>query len=180
MLKHFHISLVILLILNNPTLQELQFSKCRSKYENYMIGECKEIDECTGASVQGDCNNNSYTCCIEEIGLGYIKESSLISKNLFLKMTGKSKRNEALYNHFVISLEDARIRTSYQAAAYLSQLLGETKLFKYIESTQLENDYNIQLGNNQVGDGIKYRGRGSILLRGKLNYILANKTIPGK
>ena len=143
-----------------------------------MIGSCKPIDECAGAALAGNCTTSGLTCCIEEISPPLYKpENRIITKEIFLKISGNTLRNQAIYNYFVESMELAEIKNEYQAASYLSQLIGETKYFKSMESLQIESDFTPQLGNNATGDGIKFRGRGSILLRGKRNYELANARI---
>ncbi len=98
----------------------------------------------------GNCTMAGQTCCIDDIKASDVSESKLISRELFLKIAGNTTRNQALYNFFVESMVDANITTVFQAAAYLSQLLGESKYFKSIESLQIENDYDARLGNNQV------------------------------
>ncbi len=94
-------------------------------------------------------------------------------KDIFLEISGNTVRNEALYKYFVMALHMANIDSTYGKAAFLAQILGETKMFKAIESTVLENDNNPSIGNTEKGDGTKYRGRGAILIRGKANYNLA-------
>ena len=85
-----------------------------------------------------------------------------------------------MYFYFVESLAYAQIQSEFQLAAYLAQLVGETDYFKAIDSSQAESDFDSQLGNNQTGDGVKFRGRGAILLRGRTNYYLASTKIKGR
>ena len=147
------------------TLTNAQNLKCVGKYELTMIGDCMLVDDCTGAAVEGNCSTSGFICCIAESSPPPDKaENKIITKDIFLKIAGNTKRNQAIYNYFVESLEMANITTEYQAAAYLSQLIGESKYFKSMESS----------GYNLTGDSLKFRGRGAILLRGKTNYELAN------
>ena len=156
----FLISLLYLATLTNA-----QNLKCVGKYELTMIGDCMLVDDCTGAAVEGNCSTSEFICCIAESSAPPDKaENKIITKDIFLKIAGNTKRNQAIYNYFVESLEMANITTEYQAAAYLSQLIGESKYFKSMESS----------GYNLTGDSLKFRGRGAILLRGKTNYELAN------
>lgn len=104
----------------------------------------------------------------------------LLTKEMFLNVVGNTTRNNEMYYYLTESFTFADIKSEYQIAAYLAQLIGETDYFRAIESTQHETDFNPQLGNNQTGDGVKFRGRGGILLRGKNNYFLANNKLTGK
>ena len=75
---------------------------------------------------------------------------------------------------FLEVLEIAKINNPLRLSAYLSTLIGESDYFKDLESKVNDNDNDF--GNQNVGDGLLYRGRGAILIRGKDNYILANKS----
>ncbi len=119
------------------------------------------------------------SCCVPDNKLNSKTRSShhLLTKEIFLKVVGDTTRNEAIYYFVVESLDIAKIETEYQIAAYLSQLIGETKFFEFIESSVLEKDDNYLIGNNQTGDGTKFRGRGGIMLRGRDNYELAHSKL---
>ncbi len=147
-------------------------AQCKSKYDisSDMVGECKTVESCTGAAISSDCSQG-LICCVPDIKPVYA-ESSLISLQTFLKIVGDTERNTELYYHFADSLVSAEITNNFQLAAYLSQLIGETNYFKSIESTQTEKDIDPAIGNNKTGDGLIFRGRGGILLRGKNNYFL--------
>ena len=138
---------------------------------NNSIGVCTEVSECRGAALQGKCFLPQL-CCLNDTSSYY--QSKLITKDLFLKIAGNTSRNDWLYGHFVESLGLAQIEDDpYRAAAYLSQVIGETDYFKSIESPVKEKDIDPNIGNTVPGDGSLYRGRGGILLRGKKNYQLA-------
>lgn len=82
-------------------------------------------------------------------------------------------RNAALYKYFVQAIQLANVTSTYAKAAFLAQMLDETKGFMFIESTVREKDDNPDIGNTAAGDGLKFRGRGAILIRGKANYLVA-------
>lgn len=131
--------------------------------------------------MSGNCSEAGFICCIEEsIPPQTYVENSVLTRDMFLKVAGNNTRNRALYFYFVESLADAQIKSKYQIAAYLAQLIGETDYFKAIESVQTEDDFNPLIGNNQTGDGAKFRGRGGILIRGRANYNLASNSIKGQ
>ncbi len=135
-----------------------------------MKGLCKNIDECTGAAISGNCTNG-LTCCIQDNQHSQPNiTNNILTKEIFLNIVGNTTRNNFIYPYIIESLKLADIETPYQISAYLSQVIGETKYFKQLESVSIENDFNIAIGNNGSGDGIKYRGRGGILLKGKDNY----------
>ena len=146
---------------------------CTSKYGNSLNGKCMTVDNCTGAALEGNCGSN-LICCIPDKA-PIISNNRYITKDLYFKILGKTPRTEALYGFFIKSLENAGAHTQiYKAAAYFSQLIGESNYFRDFESRKIDSDFNVELGNNNTGDGSFYQGRGAILLRGKTNYILAN------
>ncbi len=168
------ISILILALLLDDVI-----SLCRSKFDltSDMVGTCMTIESCTGAAITSDCGQG-LICCVSDVKPDY-NENSLISQETFLKIVGNTQRNAELYYHFAASLESAEIKNEFQLAAYLSQLIGETDYFRSIESTQVEKDIDPTIGNNKTGDGLTFRGRGGILLRGKNNYFLANNKLTG-
>ena len=160
----------------------LKFSKaCASKFDtdSDLKGSCLKFDYCTGGVIASSDCSRDLSCCVDDKKLPYAA-NRLLTKEIFLKIAGNTTRNDAMYYYVVESMERASIENEYQIAAYLSQLIGETKFFKSIESITKEQDEDPMIGNNQTGDGLKFRGRGGILLRGKNNYALAQKRINGK
>jgi len=154
----------------------IQSIPCTNDYGKIKYnGTCKSVDECTGAAFKGNCQN--LICCIPEITNQPNQADGLITKAIFLKIAGNTTRNAALYGFFVQSLKTANINDQYKAAAYFSTLIGESNFFRELESKVNDQDVNADLGNNASGDGLLYRGRGAILVRGKTNYQLAESKL---
>jgi len=124
-----------------------------------------------GAALASTCTTQGHICCVPEPDKAPKEVANqIITKAIFLKIAGNTIRNNALYRYFTESVTLAGIRTEYQIAAYLAQLIHETDYFRQIESSVLENDENSLLGNSLPGDGTLFRGRGGILLRGRSYY----------
>ena len=169
--------LLALMFFKNVSLQNLM-TDCSNDFGGEKhIGECKPVEDCKYAALQGNCLN-SFICCIPDRGSPpSIAENSFIKKNIFLKLVGNTPRNNELYNYFAQSMNEADIYNQYKAAAYFATLVGETNYFKDLELKASDPDFNDDLGNSETTDGSKYRGRGAISLRGKSNYILANSKL---
>ena len=69
------------------------------------------------------------------------------------------------------------INTKYRIAAFLAQVIHESGSFKYTREIASGRAYEGRkdLGNIQVGDGERFRGRGLIQITGRTNYELVSK-----
>ena len=173
MLPIFKILIISLSVIN---VNSQNGKNCSNEYGNKKYnGECLQINDCVGAAFRGDCGAVNYICCVKDIDSTYSPVNSSINQNLFLKLAGNTTRNRALYKYFAESLELAKINTPNRAAAYFATLVSESNYFREFESPINDDDSNF--GNTDPGDGFLYRGRGAILVRGKDNYKLANKSI---
>jgi predicted chitinase len=171
-----NIYIIIVLSILNKSIQCQTI--CNNDYGNQRYnGSCKQVDDCLGAALKGNCLNSLVCCIKDDKQAPNITENSFIKKNLFLNLVGNTPRNEYLYNFFAESMYESEILNQYRAAAYFATLVGETNYFKEFESKVDDPDINADLGNNETSDGLKFRGRGGIWLRGKTNYILANSKL---
>jgi predicted chitinase len=68
-----------------------------------------------------------------------------------------------------------------ELAAFLAQCSHESGGFRYLSEiwgpTAAQRSYDGRMGNNQPGDGYRYRGRGYIQLTGKNNYSQAGRDL---
>lgn len=167
--------LVVLIIL--PSL--LLAQQCKIKFGND-DGVCKPSRECLGAAVESNNNNCGTTniCCVDDVKVT-IAEDKHMPKSTFLKLVGNTSRNDAMYSYFVQSMQLAGVNTGsnadYKMCTYLSQIVGESKVFERLESRYIDRDDDVEFGNSDIGDGEKWQGRGALYVRGKKDYELCNK-----
>jgi hypothetical protein len=169
MIKSLYFSLAFCYLL----LSVVYSNSCTSKYgKNKLEGECKPVDDCTGAALAGDCARSDDICCIEDKEAPILPENPRFTKSVYEKLVGKTKRNSAIYNYIVESMRLADIDgrfEDFKIAAYLATLVGESFYFKNLESRIIDTD-----GQNETW-AEWYQPRGGILLRGRDNYVLANQ-----
>lgn len=85
---------------------------------------------------------------------------------------GPPARLAASVDPLNLAMKEASINNVTRAAAFLGQLAHESADLKYMEEIADGSAYEGRkdLGNLQVGDGKRYKGRGPIQLTGRANY----------
>jgi len=79
---------------------------------------------------------------------------------------------DLLYEPLVKAMNKYQITTALRAAHFIAQVGHETASFLYMEEIASGAAYEgrSDLGNNQAGDGKRFKGRGLIQLTGRANY----------
>lgn len=155
---------------------------CINRFGSENVGTCRLVDDCRGAALVGNCSNSVEICCIPNPGqVPNVPANIKLTRSMFFRLVPNTPRNDFLYYFITASMETAGLLrgaySDHKIAAYLSQIVGESNYFKNLESDGYNDpDFDPLLGNNQAGDGIKFLGRGGILLRGRTNYLLANNS----
>lgn len=155
---------------------------CTNRYGAANTGVCQLIVNCQGAALVGNCTIANHVCCIPNPGqVPNVPSNIKLTRSVFLRLVPNTPRNDFLYYFIVSSMQTAGLLTGsysdHKVAAYLSQLVGESDYFRNLESNIYDDpDFDPILGNNQIGDGENFLGRGGILLRGRTNYLLANNS----
>jgi putative chitinase len=85
--------------------------------------------------------------------------------------------------HLEAAMDEYEINTPQRRAAFLAQVGHESGGLHWMvelwgpTASQARYEMRYDLGNNQPGDGYRYRGRGLIQLTGRANYEKASKAL---
>ena len=87
-------------------------------------------------------------------------------------MPHAGKRAEIFLAPLNSAMETYEINTPQREAAFLAQIAHESGSLKYVRELASGEAYEGRqdLGNDQPGDGVRYKGRGLLQITGKANY----------
>lgn len=70
------------------------------------------------------------------------------------------------------TMDEFEINNPERETMFLAQIAHESGEFNYLQELASGKDYEgrVDLGNDQPGDGVRYKGRGLIQITGKANY----------
>ena len=152
--------------------------RCRGKFDESITGDCAEIGDCRGSIFAAE------TC---EFGRCCIKEGSPLSGPNCIKVADfdslyNSSRAKYLRTVLNYGINDAGICSNCQAqAAFLAIASTMTDDFQEDEARGSDASFaadDNKYGNNQTGDGSRFRRRGFFGLQGRTMYSRFQKLKP--
>ena len=104
----------------------------------------------------------------------------MLSKETLLKIMPNANHNgrlDAMLPYLLEGMKKYGINTTKRENHFIAQLAHESGEFRYMEELASGAAYEGRrdLGNTEVGDGVKFKGRGLIQLTGRANYAAISK-----
>jgi putative chitinase len=94
-------------------------------------------------------------------------------------MPHAGSRAETFHEPLSQAMDEFEINSPLRMAAFLAQIAHESGSLKYVREIASGEAYEgrSDLGNNQRGDGVRFRGRGLIQVTGRANYAACGEAL---
>lgn len=96
----------------------------------------------------------------------------MLNKAILLQIMPHAKNVDVLLPFLLGGMQAYQIDTTLRENHFLAQIAHESGEFRYLKEIASGRAYEgrMDLGNNQQGDGIRFKGRGLIQITGRTNY----------
>jgi putative chitinase len=97
---------------------------------------------------------------------------TITKEQLIAIMPLAAKRADRFIDALNATMDEFEINTPARQASFLSQIGHESGQLRYVEELASGSAYEGRkdLGNLQIGDGVRFKGRGLIQITGRVNY----------
>ena len=96
----------------------------------------------------------------------------MLTKETIFQIMPHAKNVDVLFPFLLDGMDQYGISTTLRENHFLAQIAHESGEFRYLKEIASGSAYEgrLDLGNNQQGDGIRFKGRGLIQITGRSNY----------